>query len=420
MIVDHAARGGFAARVRLRLTQEELAERAGVSSRSIGEMERGRSPRTRTVEQLPADTADFTGREQEVATAVRALAEKSGTAPGICVVAGAPGIGKTVFAVPLAHRLLPRFPVCQLFANLRGADTTPAEPAEVLAGFLRALGVDGRAIPEDLDERAALYRSLMTRREALVVLDNASNEDQVRPLLPGSAGCAVLVTSRRRLTGLGAQAVIGLRPLTGEESAELLGRIVGAERVSDDAESAQEVARLCGGLPLALRIAGARLAALPHRGLDELARRLADEHRRLDLLSYSDLTVRASFDLSHRALSERERRLLRRPAALDVPDVPLWLAAAMGETDHAEAEELAGGAALGRQAGGGAGRHPARGVEHDLRRPPGGRHPVRAGRADLHGAGRRARPGRALEGPRGDGSAARRLRQRHAPAAVES
>ncbi|MEV4841591.1 NB-ARC domain-containing protein [Nonomuraea sp. NPDC049486] len=389
MIVDQ---GGFAVllrrhRIRLQLTQEELAERAGVSSRSIGEMERGRSPRTRTVEllavalelagderdeflgagralswagraaargrdpgmpgqgwaapaQLPADTTDFTGREEEIAAAVGALSEKAGTAPRIAVVAGAPGIGKTVFAVHVAHRVLSRFSGCQLFANLRGADPTPAGPAEVLAGFLRALGVDSGAIPEDLDERAALYRSLLTRREALVVLDNAANEDQVRPLLPGSADCAALVTSRRRLTGLGAQAVIGLRVFSEEESVELLGRVAGTGRVSDDAESAREVARLCGGLPLALRIAGARLAARPHRGLHELARGLADEHRRLDLLSYSDLTVRASFDLGHQALSEQERRLLRRLAALDVPDFPLWLAAAVGETDHAEAEEL--------------------------------------------------------------------------------
>ncbi|MBP2703198.1 tetratricopeptide repeat protein [Microbispora sp. RL4-1S] len=373
-------------RLRRRFTQEELAERAGISSRSVGEMERGRSPRARTVEllaaalelagdererfiesgrvlfwasriggdrsdrnrtekqavapaQLPADVADFTGREQQVAVAVRALGEGVGGAPKVCVVAGAPGVGKTVFAVHVAHRMLPRFADCQLFATLRGADVMPARPSEVLAGFLRALGVDHRVMPDDLDERAALFRTLLSRRRALIVLDNVLNEEQVRHLLPGSAGCAVLVTSRRRLAGLGAQTLIGLDPFSEPESVELLGRIVGADQVAEETASAREVVRLCGGLPLALRIAGARLASRPHHRLRELAAHLADEHRRLDVLSYSDLAVRASFDLSHQVLGEPERRLLRRLAALDVPDIPLWLAAAVVGGDRAEVEE---------------------------------------------------------------------------------
>ncbi|MBP2702609.1 tetratricopeptide repeat protein [Microbispora sp. RL4-1S] len=386
-----SGRGAFAAllrwhRLRCRLTQEELAERAGISARSVGEMERGRSPRARTVElvaaalelagaererfiesgralswadrvpngrtdrekperpwaapaQLPADAGDFTGREREIAAAVQALSETD-AAPRTCVVTGAPGIGKTAFAVHVAHQVLSRFADCQLFVNLRGADAAPARPQEVLAGFLRALGVDPGSIPEELDERAALFRTLMSRSQALVVLDNASDEKQVRHLLPGSANCAVLVTSRRRLAGLGAQALIGLRPFNEQESVDLLARIAGAERVAVEAESAREVGRLCGGLPLALRIVGAQLGARPHHRLHDLARRLADEHRRLDVLSYSDLAVRASFDVGHQVLSEPERRLLRRLTVLDVPDFPLWLAAAVIGVSLTEAEDL--------------------------------------------------------------------------------
>ncbi|MFJ2033697.1 BTAD domain-containing putative transcriptional regulator [Streptosporangium sp. NPDC087985] len=290
--------------------------------------------------QLPADTADFTGRGQELAAAVRALTGVPGAVPRLCVIAGPPGVGKTAFAVHVGHRVREYYPDCQLFVDLRGADNQPADPGEVLAGFLRALGVDGRAIPESCAERSALYRTLLADRCALVVLDNATDEDQLRPLLPGAATCAVLVTSRRRLAGLGVQELIGLRPFDSEESVTLVSRIAGADRIAREDAETREVARLCGGLPLALRIAGARLAARPHRGIGELAARLADEHRRLDELSYSGLAVRASLDLSYRGLSEPERRLLRRLAFLDVPQVTPWLAVAVSGEDRADAEEM--------------------------------------------------------------------------------
>ncbi|GGO77485.1 AfsR/SARP family transcriptional regulator [Nonomuraea cavernae] len=293
--------------------------------------------------QLPADTFDFTGRDRELAQALpvlAVLAGEQGNAPPICAVTGPPGVGKTVFAVHAAHRIRESYPDGQLFVDLRGADSRPAAPAEALSGFLRALGVDGREIPQGRDERSALYRTMLADRRVLVVLDNATDESQVRPLLPGAGACAVLVTSRRRLAGLGAQTTVELLPFDGEESVELLGRIAGSERVAAEDREAREVARLCGGLPLALRIAGSRLAARPHRRIGELARRLADEQRRLDELSYSGLAVRAGLDLSYQALGEAERRLLRRLAFLDVPEAGAWLAIAVSGERPADTEEM--------------------------------------------------------------------------------
>ncbi|WP_283134504.1 AfsR/SARP family transcriptional regulator [Rhizohabitans arisaemae] len=300
----------------------------------------GRAPLRDAPAQLPGNFADFTGRDEELAAAVRTLTGEPKAAPPICVVAGPPGVGKTALAVHIGHRLVESYPDCQLFVDLCGVDSRSANPADVLAGFLRALGVDPGAIPESSDERSALYRTLLADRRSLVVLDNAMDENQVRPLLPGAATCAVLVTSRRRLTGLGAQALLVLRPFDGEESVTLLSRIVGAERVAAEDTGTHEVARLCGGMPLALRIAGARLVARPHRGIGELAERLADEHRRLDELSYSGLAVRASLDLSYHGLSGPERRLLRRLAVLDVTQAASWLAVAVSGEKRADAEEM--------------------------------------------------------------------------------
>ncbi|MDA0645145.1 AfsR/SARP family transcriptional regulator [Nonomuraea ferruginea] len=289
--------------------------------------------------QLPADTTDFTGRDRELVQALSALAGPRGSAPPICAITGPPGVGKTVFAVHAAHRVRESHPDGQLFVDLRGADSRPAEPDEVLAAFLRALGVDGRRIPEAREERSALYRTMLAGRRVLVVLDNVTDESQVKPLLPGAGTCSVLVTSRRRLAGLGAPTTVELLPFDGEESVELLGLIAGSARVAAEDTEAREVARLCGGLPLALRIAGSRLAARPHRRIAELARRLADEQRRLDELSYSGLGVRAGLDLAYQALGEAERRLLRRLAFLDVPEAGPWLAVAVGGERPADTEE---------------------------------------------------------------------------------
>uniref|UniRef100_A0AAU2JU13 NB-ARC domain-containing protein n=1 Tax=Streptomyces sp. NBC_00049 TaxID=2903617 RepID=A0AAU2JU13_9ACTN len=284
--------------------------------------------------QLPAAEVAFVGREGEEELLRRGLRAARG---GACLVSGSAGIGKTALALRVAHGLRGEFPDGQLYVDLRGADrTAAADPAEVLAGFLRGLGVDGPAVPADPGERAALYRSLLAGRRVLVLLDNAADEAQVRALLPGSAaGCAVLVTTRHRPAGPAARSVVEL-PLLDEDSAlGLLGRIAGAGRVAAEPEAARELVRLCGRLPLALRIVGAELAALPHRELARLAARLGDERSRLDVLD----GVRAGLRLGYRSLPGEARALLRGLATLDAPDFAAWTAAAVLDRPLGAAED---------------------------------------------------------------------------------
>ncbi|MGH3622994.1 MAG: BTAD domain-containing putative transcriptional regulator, partial [Sciscionella sp.] len=240
--------------------------------------------------QLPADIADFTGRAKQVSEICDLLAAeqrdaRNSAAIVLAAVSGKPGVGKTTLAVHCAHLLREEFPDGQLYVNLRGANAQPLAPAEVLERFLRALGLDGGAIPEDEQARGELYRSRLAGRRMLVVLDNAEREAQVRPLLPGTAGSAVLVTSRVRLAGLPGVRQLELDILEPEQAVELLGRLVGPERVAADPTVAERIAELCGHLPLALRVAGAKLTARPHWSLARLLGRLADERHRLDELS---------------------------------------------------------------------------------------------------------------------------------------
>ncbi|WP_051779324.1 BTAD domain-containing putative transcriptional regulator [Streptomyces sp. NRRL S-241] len=290
----------------------------------------------RTPAQLPAPPDAFVGRRDEEELLRRALRGGGGA---LCLVTGAAGIGKTALALRVAHGLRGEFPDGQLYVDLRGADrTAAADPAEVLAGFLRGLGVDGPAVPADAGERAALYRSLLAGRRVLVLLDNAADEAQVRALLPGAAaGCAVLVTARHRLAGLCPDRPGAVRlPLLDEASAlGLLGRIAGAGRLAAEPQAARELVRLCGGLPLALRIVGADLAALPHRELARLATRLGDERSRLDVLD----GVRAGLRIGYRALPAEARTLLRGLASLDGPDFAAWTAAAVLEAAPEYAED---------------------------------------------------------------------------------
>jgi tetratricopeptide (TPR) repeat protein/transcriptional regulator with XRE-family HTH domain len=299
--------------------------------------------------QLPADIPDFTGRESEQAK-IRALVEGTGPLGGavvISAIAGMAGVGKTALAVHLAHHLAPGFPDAQLFVNLRGYDVDQRlTPGEALNGFLRALGVSNAGLPAKLDRKASLYRSLLAGRRALVVLDNASSEEQVRPLLPGSPTCLVLVTSRSTLLGLVASEgarLVHLDVLGPAEARELLAKVAGQDgryRVGREPEAGTEVARLCGRLPLAVRIAASELAARPHLSIAELARRLTDEQHRLRQLATGDVGVRASFTLSYQNLEPRAARMFRRLGLIAVPGFARGVAAALMDVTPEEAERL--------------------------------------------------------------------------------
>ncbi len=281
--------------------------------------------------QLPPDIQDFTGRECDLVRVIESLEGGTAgrTAVALLAISGKPGVGKTTLAVHAAHRLRHSFPDGQLYVNLRGAEAQALDPREVLAGFLRELGIARAAVPESLDDRARLFRSRLDDRRALVVLDNAADEGQVRPLLPGGAGCAVLVTSRSILAGLAGATQIDLGELAPGQATDLLAGIVGDTRVELESGSAAEIARLCGYLPLAVRIAGSRLATRRHWSLASFASRLGDERGRLSELTVGDLEVRASLALSYQGLNEAEQRMFRLLGLLDAPDFPTWVAAAL-------------------------------------------------------------------------------------------
>lgn len=285
-----------------------------------------REPRPPRPGQLPPDVPDFTGRETFVGELAAVLEQaRERTAVAVAVVTGKAGVGKTTLALHVAHRLVAWFPDGQLFARLGAV----REPGEVLAWFLRSLGVPGHDLPDEVEERAAKFRECLAGRRVLVVLDDAVEEAQVRPLLPGASGCAVLVTSRSRLTGLPSCRSVELDELTEEQSLRFLGRIAGERRTWAEPAAAGELVRLCGQLPLAIRIAGARLASRPHWTVGHLAERLRDERRRLDELAHGDLEVRSSIALSAEGLEADALRLLSSLALLDSPDICGWTVPAM-------------------------------------------------------------------------------------------
>jgi tetratricopeptide (TPR) repeat protein len=300
--------------------------------------------------QLPADTADFTGRDEPVRVVCDLLgAEPAAGRPGavlISAVAGMGGIGKTALAVHAAHRLQGRFPDGQLFVGLQGA-TRPLRPTEVLARFLRDLGLPDAAIPAGEVERAARYRTALAGRRVLIVLDDARDAAQVRPLLPGTAGCAVIVTSRRTLSGLSGATPLELGVLDETEARELFTAIVTPRRVAAEPDAAAAVLASCAGLPLAIRIAASRLAARPSWTIAHLAARLADQRSRLAELTAGDMAVRASFAVSYDDLPAadgpgapdpaRAFRLLGLPAGvvLSLPAVVALLGQRVGEVSAA-------------------------------------------------------------------------------------
>ncbi|MFF3441209.1 BTAD domain-containing putative transcriptional regulator [Streptosporangium sp. NPDC002721] len=292
--------------------------------------------------ELPIDSAAFTGRAAEVSRLRTVLVS---AAPGqlvVSAVAGAAGIGKSAFAVHVAHQIADRFPDGQLYVNLHGStpNVKPLHPAEVLARLLRSLGGDDAAVPTEVDEAAARFRSLTDGRRLLFLFDNARDAAQVRPLLPASPTCCVLITSRRMLTSLDAAAHLRLDVMAEEEMTTLLSRLIGDERVAADPWAARAIVRLCGGLPLAIRIAAARLIARPGLSLRGLAARLAVEDHRLSELQADDRAVRACFMVSYRSLDPEHSRMFRLLSLLGGSDISVAVAAALADRPEERTADL--------------------------------------------------------------------------------
>jgi transcriptional regulator with XRE-family HTH domain len=382
-----------------RLSQEELAELTGLSVRTIGDLERGArrphrqtlaligrvfdldeaartglagtglagtglagtgpanqtesGPRREVPRQLPAAVRGFVGRKAELAALTRLLdrlGDPAGRGPGggvvIAAIAGTAGVGKTALAIRWAHQVAGLFPDGQLYVNLRGYDVDqPVLAADALGGFLRALGVPGPEIPADPGERASRYRSLLATRRMLVVLDNAGQEDQVRPLLPGSATCPTVVTSRDALTGLvepNGAARIDLGLLPPPDACTLLRTLLG-DRAAADPPATVALASRCARLPLALRVAAEQALDRASTPLAELAGELADQQRRLDLLDVSQdprTAVRGVFSWSYRRLDPGAARGFRLLGLHPGPDCDPRAFAALTATSEAEAHRV--------------------------------------------------------------------------------
>ncbi|MFJ5804417.1 AfsR/SARP family transcriptional regulator [Streptomyces decoyicus] len=299
-----------------------------------------RPPGTVRPAQLPASIADYTGSELLVEELTQRLSATEGNVMAVSAVAGIGGVGKTTLAVRIAHAARGQFPDGQLYFDLRGTGTQPADPHYVLGEFLQALGVPSSGIPDALDSRAALYRSALDGRRVLVLLDNARDAHQVRPLLPGTQGSATLITSRTRMVDLSAAHLVDLDIMSPEHARQLFARIVGEERVSDEQDAVLAVVAACGFLPLAIRIAAARLAARRHWSVSTLASKLANERRRLDELQAGDLAVKATFELGYSQLVPAQARAFRLLSLADGPDFPLAAAAAVLELPVQDAEDL--------------------------------------------------------------------------------
>lgn len=356
-------------RVDAQMTIEELSETSGVSVRAIGDMERGKvsSPQRRTAEaladglklvaqdrtrflatvktrpragalaQLPADLPVFTGRRAELRQALAFLDQQSQEARAVVIgaIGGMAGVGKTALALHWAHRIADSYPDGQLWVDLRGFDRSGQvlDAGQALGGFLRALGVADSRIPVGTDDRAALFRSKLAGRRVLIVLDNARDSEQVRPLLPATAGCLAIVTSRNQLTGLAAThgaRMLTLDVWTPEEAREALARRIGTDRVAAEPEAVTRIVALCGHLPLAVAVVAARAAARPSFALGDIAAELSEAHGTLDAFHAPDgVDPRAVFSWSYQALSPDAARLFRLLGLHPGPDITLPAAASL-------------------------------------------------------------------------------------------
>ncbi|GAA2348064.1 BTAD domain-containing putative transcriptional regulator [Streptomyces kunmingensis] len=296
--------------------------------------------------QLPLALSTFTGREPEIEALDALLSgDADGPAPAVAVVAGVSGIGKSALIVHWANRIADRFPDGQLFIDVQGyhLSNRPLSSLSVLDQALRGLGVSSAQIPAGLQERSALYRSLLNHRKLLVILDDVRSFQQVQPLLPGRGQCLVLITSRDPLDELVSDygaVQIQLNVMTADEADRMLATVIGQDRVAAEPAAAARLAELCGHLPLALRIAAGRLTPRPYRSLQRLAARLEDGAGRLDVLSPSDGGVRAGFWLSYRELTPEAATLFRRLALLPVEGFAAWAGAAVLDVDLMKAEDL--------------------------------------------------------------------------------
>ncbi|GAA3931414.1 AfsR/SARP family transcriptional regulator [Actinoplanes auranticolor] len=325
--------------------QQELGIEPGAALQDLhrqillGELTEPQSPAPgpAAVDSLPRAVGDFTGREQLTARLLATM-DEAGALPAVRVIDGMAGSGKTTFAVHLAGLLRDRFPDAGLFVDLQGhSDQRPLLPEAALVTLLRQLGVPADQIPDHLDERIRLWRGQLATRRSIVVLDNAASTAQVLPLLPASGATPVLITSRRRLTGLDGVHPESLPVLDDAEAVALLERIVGA-RVAAEPEAALDVIRRCGRLPLAIRLAGARLAHRPRWRVADLLRRLGDAA--LPELAAEDRTVASAFALSYGQLPERTRRMFRLLGVHPGERFEVLAAAALADESLDEARDL--------------------------------------------------------------------------------
>ena len=303
------------------------------SDHRTGKTERGHSTQEPGLFQLPPQIADFGDREDELKelfNLLRLSTRKRGV-PFPLVIFGPSGVGKTTLALRLAHGQHEKFPDAQLYVDLRGSEVQPSDPGNVLFGLLRDLGLSDKLIPQRMEERARLFRAKITRLRVLLMLDNAASEAQVRPLLPGHSDSAVLITSRGPLSALEGARRLQLSALEPPQALGLFKNFVGDARTEAEPQAASEIVRLCGYLPLAMRIAGARAAVRPTSPLAEHAERLRDEKGRLDELKVGDLEVRASLRVSYVGCSPQERQAFHLLGELNAPTFSDWAVAALAQ-----------------------------------------------------------------------------------------
>lgn len=295
--------------------------------------------------QLPPGAWHFVGREEPAGELAAQLQPDGPSAVPVALISGPPGVGKTALATTVAQLVRDRYPDGQWYVRLGGV-AAPRDPAQVAAELLEASGVDSSAIPSGLERRAAALRARLADRRVLLLLDDAADAAQVRPLLPGTPGAAVIVTSRRLLGGLGASSSVRLGPLTEPAAVDLLGRLAGTDRIAREPDAAAEVSASCGGLPLALRIAAARLASHPEWTVERFAARLGDRRTLLDELAVDDLAVRPSLELSFHALAPDLQRAFRCLGLLGPHDVAPWTVGTLADDDGEKVVEALFSASL--------------------------------------------------------------------------